>query len=482
MTTVYSTRRSTTQASRQHMKHRSVYTIDNYNLFNEYLQLPYDHQSTTEHQSMNIKQNQQNNKENCNINVGQSRSNHVHSSSSSTTAAAAATSTATTGTSTAATSLTDTHELIDKIKQQIQQSKQTRKSSISHNRITKSNDNNNKLTRSTALPTRTLNPSTVTKSTDNDTSKHSIQHKHEAPSLLRARSTVIKQVNDDVSSGGSTDTGTTSTGSSTMQSNLDRFYADEYQRKQYAAAQLYGNKLHTRHDIYTKQWNPPVSTTDAQTMWLHMHQQINSSYNSMNNNVDSGHLNTASNDKRSVSEPVRIDSPHTVKSTPTTSSQQSTPSTQYKSMTVQQLKYELQQRNISCDGCVEKYELIKRLVTGNVTPRLHRYNSKSVDMTHQLQQQQIIIDDITKWANKCNHDICVMLNQLNINSSVNDQLALRYSTLDDIQRIYKRVLLRHHPDKHVNDSMTEQIRATETIKQLNHAMSLYKTNKQTRLI
>lgn len=66
-----------------------------------------------------------------------------------------------------------------------------------------------------------------------------------------------------------------------------------------------------------------------------------------------------------------------------------------------------------------------------------------------------------------------MINEINANSGVNAAVLTRASNATDVGKLYKKALLKIHPDKHMGD-WKQYMRATEMFKTVNASYSQYK--------
>lgn len=258
---------------------------------------------------------------------------------------------------------------------------------------------------------------------------------------------------------------------------VNKLYADlttaNTQSKQQQQQQPYRSK---RHDIYNGQFNAPSSTLDAKQMWLNMQNDIDKMFNK---NKDKQNNSNSNNDHNIHSNATQYDNTHTTTYT--------TPYKKYSNMSIAELKNELIQRNISIDNCIEKNDLIRRLVNGFQSPldikkQYNKTNKRNDDTTQdnqtQLTQQeeQLINNEIQQWSKTHNNNIITMLNNLirqQKQYQIND-LLINTSSYDDVNKSYKKVLLLNHPDKLYDKSLEDKYRANEIIKCINHALTLYK--------
>lgn len=79
--------------------------------------------------------------------------------------------------------------------------------------------------------------------------------------------------------------------------------------------------------------------------------------------------------------------------------------------------------------------------------------------------RKAIVDDVDRWRR--NRSIRWLLNSINDASSGNALYLPPYASLTAIRKVYKRSLLKIHPDKHTHCSLAERWRAEETFKAVN---------------
>lgn len=150
------------------------------------------------------------------------------------------------------------------------------------------------------------------------------------------------------------------------------------------------------------------------------------------------------------------------------------PVSPYSSYTIKQLMDSMDKLGLSAADCVEKIDMIERL---------ERYQQQQY---RQSQQERFERDcdqamiDINSWVKQ--KPIQTLLNELNASFiSVGTMLALTStSSLQDVERVYRRTLLTIHPDKVPHDDSLHKFKATEVFKIIHSRFKDFKLQVEAR--
>lgn len=150
-------------------------------------------------------------------------------------------------------------------------------------------------------------------------------------------------------------------------------------------------------------------------------------------------------------------------------------------MSVHDIKSRLQQFNVPYYDCIEKSDYIQRLthvINGTyqqpaITKQLSADNqaiSNNKNNNNVLNANESVINDIHIWATvQCNNQLYQMLNSIH-----NTNELYEWSDVNSIDKLYKRALLKLHPDKTDHSNQLLHTRHTEMFKQLTNRYELYK--------
>jgi len=156
-------------------------------------------------------------------------------------------------------------------------------------------------------------------------------------------------------------------------------------------------------------------------------------------------------------------------------------------LSVKDLKQRLSWAGVSIGGFSEKGELVallresekkaakRREQEARDRERAAERRAAAVEKKKEEAKQEVIRDRIIKEVNQ-------WAKGKNIKKMLNDVLGLktpdknylkRYDTLTPVSKMYKKAILKIHPDKHMGD-FAQYVRATELFKQVNGAFTSYK--------
>jgi hypothetical protein len=152
-------------------------------------------------------------------------------------------------------------------------------------------------------------------------------------------------------------------------------------------------------------------------------------------------------------------------------------SSQLSSLSIRELKSRLASLGVSSVDCVEKHELIEKLLAATKEKEqasLHKAKEERVEREQELAKERIV-KEIQAWCE--GRSFIEMLNCLSDGSAhanANPLPLWPRPPFETVHKLYKKVLLRIHPDKNVGVSFEKHFRATELFKIVSSRFHQYK--------
>eukprot|EP01006_Ploeotia_vitrea_P044849 TRINITY_DN66880_c3_g1_i2.p1 TRINITY_DN66880_c3_g1~~TRINITY_DN66880_c3_g1_i2.p1 ORF type:complete len:482 (-),score=228.62 TRINITY_DN66880_c3_g1_i2:77-1522(-) len=139
-----------------------------------------------------------------------------------------------------------------------------------------------------------------------------------------------------------------------------------------------------------------------------------------------------------------------------------------KDMSIRELKASLRRLAVQHDDCITKQDLIDKLTAAQAEHAKRQAARNAVDEERKREKiRERVLIEVAEWAQ--GRDIKDMLNVIHGSATLK-----RSSTLNDVNKMYKRALLKIHPDKHDQSDFEAHCRATETFKAVNDAFQAFK--------
>lgn len=142
-------------------------------------------------------------------------------------------------------------------------------------------------------------------------------------------------------------------------------------------------------------------------------------------------------------------------------------------MSLSELKSELQSYRMSSADCLEKSELVERVRTTRLSMTASR---AATQLSHDLES---ITTEVLQWT--LHKDIRAMLNDIHALAPTDATYLHPAASLQPVQLAYRRALLKIHPDKLADQSdERSRHRATELFKHVNSAFEAFRTKNEKR--
>lgn len=255
---------------------------------------------------------------------------------------------------------------------------------------------------------------------------------------------------------------TSSPSPSTPSSNQSRFWSEEKTRARHSASP---SSLHPRPSRKLNHLTLPNNPDQARQLWERMKDEMWQHWETLHPAPEPHHhhhplhhpqqqqrTSTAPHSRPSTSQPTVQPRRHlsTAVAGPLVIERRSV--MELKDWSVRQLREELTRLGLGCEGCVEKQDLIDRIERGRKVEEEKEEEGRKERWTEGM------LKEVDKWAR--HRSIVDLLNDLNTGTALH---LTHRASVEEVSRVYKRTLLRVHPDKCDGDWQDKR-RATEVFK------------------
>lgn len=138
-----------------------------------------------------------------------------------------------------------------------------------------------------------------------------------------------------------------------------------------------------------------------------------------------------------------------------------------------QLKQECLENDIDINSCVEKVDFVFKLLPIYQRKQQQKEQRKKEKEAEELNDR--IVAEVAAWSKSRN--IKVMLNEVMGYQPNHEHYIKKTDGLPVVTKVYKKSLLKIHPDKHMSDPAAH-IRATEVFKYINEEYQKYKKEQE----
>lgn len=155
-------------------------------------------------------------------------------------------------------------------------------------------------------------------------------------------------------------------------------------------------------------------------------------------------------------------------------------------MSASEIRRILDHYNVSYADCFEKSDLIARYnETMTRVNTLRQEKAAAVQQKENAEKKQeelkdSIIADVDRWATSKQKDIRQMLNDIHNLTSEDNNYLDRHSAITAVEKLYKKSMLKLHPDKVDINDFAAHLRATEMFKAVNSAYEQFKKQNEKR--